>query len=75
MDALTFHAIQEVTAQAFLAILTGVGIVAHMVRTDELVIVGCEHDAAGVALLAPFLDFQDNAGGQLVVEICRSTIT
>lgn len=75
MNALAFYAIQEVPAQAFLAILAGVGVIAHMVWADKLVIVGREDNTAGMALLAPFLNFQDNAGCQLIVEVCRSTIT
>lgn len=74
MDALTFRAVQEMTAEAFLAVLTCVWVVAHMVRTYQLVIMRGENNATLMAcLLTPFDNFQNDAGGQLIVEVIDVT--
>lgn len=76
VDALAFHAVHEMAAEALLTVLVSVRIVQHVVRADQLVVMCREDDLAiSSGLLAPLHDFQDDGRCQLVVEVCRSTIT
>ena len=63
VDAPAFHTASEVSAQTFFAVFPGIGVVAHMVGAYQLVIMGRENHPAGVALLLPFGDFQQDGGG------------
>ena len=56
-------------AQTFFAVFPGIGVVAHMVGAHQLKVVGSIDHPAGMALLPPFCDFQQNGGGQLVIEV------
>ena len=74
VDALAFHAVHEMTAEALLTVLVGVRIVQHVVRADQLVVMCREDDlAVSSGLLAPLHDFQDDGRSQLVVKIVQVT--
>ena len=74
VDALTFHAVHEMTAEALLTVLMRVRIVQHVVRADQLIVMCREDDLAiSSGLLAPLHDFQDDGRCQLVVKIVQMT--
>lgn len=74
MDALAFHAVHEMAAEALLTVLVGVQIVQHVVRADQLVVMCREDDLAiSSGLLAPLHDFQNDGRCQLVVEVVQVT--
>lgn len=69
VDALIPDAGRELPAEAVLTDLS-VHPTAHMIRADQLVVVGRVEDAAGVSdLLPPFVCLKEDAGRQLIVEI------
>ena len=74
VDALAFHAVHEMTAEALLTVLVGVRIVQHVVRADQLVVM-CREDDLTIpsGLLAPLHDFQDDGRSQLVVKVVQVT--
>ena len=74
MDALAFHTIHEMAAEALLTVLVGVRIVQHVVRADQLVVM-CRKDDLTLSsgLLAPLHDFQNDGRCQLVVKIIQVT--
>ena len=74
MDALAFHAVHEMAAEALLTVLVRVRIVQHVVRTNQLVVM-CREDDLTIpsGLLAPPHDFQDDGRSQLVVKIVQVT--
>ena len=74
VDALAFHAVHEMAAEALLTVLMRVRIVQHVVRADQLVVM-CREDDLTIpsGLLAPLNDFQNNGRCQLVVKIVQVT--
>ena len=74
VDALAFHAVHEMAAEALLTVLVGVRIVQHVVRADQLVVM-CREDDLTISsgLLAPLHDFQNDGRCQLVVKIIQVT--
>ena len=66
VDALSFHAIHEMAAEALLTVLVGVRIVQHVVRAEDDFTISS-------GLLAPLHDFQDDGRCQLVVKIIQVT--
>ena len=74
VDALAFHAVHEMAAEALLTVLVGVRIVQHVVRADQLVVM-CREDDLTISsgLLAPLHDFQNDGRCQLVVKIVQVT--
>ena len=69
MDALVPDAGGRLPAEAVFADLT-IHPAAHMVRADQLVVVGSVEDAAGLsALPPPLVRLKEDAGRQLIVEI------
>ena len=74
MDALAFHAVHEMAAEALLTVLAGVRIVQHVVWADQLVVM-CREDDLTIpsGLLAPLHDFQDDRRSQLVVKVVQMT--
>ena len=74
VDTLAFHAVHEMAAQALLTVLVGVGIVQHVVRADQLVVM-CRKDDFAIpsGLLAPLHDFQNDGRCQLVVKVIQVT--
>ena len=74
VDALAFHAVHEMAAEALLTVLVGVRIVQHVVRADQLVVM-CREDDLTISsgLLAPLHDFQDDGRCQLIVKVVQVT--
>ena len=74
VDALAFHAVHEMAAEALLTVLVDVRIVQHVVRADQLVVM-CREDDLTISsgLLAPLHDFQNDGRCQLVVEVVQVT--
>ena len=74
VDALAFHAVYEMTAEALLTVLVRVRIVQHVVRADQLVVM-CRKDDLTLSsgFLAPLHDFQNDRRCQLVVKIVQVT--
>ena len=74
MDALAFHAVHEMAAEALLTVLVRVRIVQHVVRADQLVVM-CREDDLTISsgLLAPLHDFQNDGRSQLVVKVVQVT--
>ena len=74
VDALSFHAVHEMTAEALLTVLMRVRIVQHVVRADQLVVMCREDDLTlSSGLLTPLHDFQNDGRCQLVVKIVQVT--
>ena len=74
VNALAFHAVHEMAAEALLTVLVSVRIVQHVVRADQLVVM-CRKDDLAIpsGLPAPLHDFQDDGRCQLVVEVVQVT--
>lgn len=74
MDALAFYAVHEMTAEALLTVLMSIRVVQHMVRADQLVIMGSKDNFALMpCLFAPLHDFQNHGWSQLIVKIVQVT--
>ena len=74
VDALAFHAVHEMAAEALLTVLVGVRIVQHVVRADQLVVMCREDDfTISSGLLPPLHDFQDDGRCQLVINVVQVT--
>ena len=73
VDALTFHAVHEMTAEALLTVLVGVRIVQHVVRTDKLVVMRREDDfTIPSGLLAPLhSDMEDYIKTKLIESLFK----
>ena len=72
VNALALHAVQKMTADALFADLALTGVEQLVIGTDQLEIVGGEHDAAGISRLPlPLDDLHDHGGGQLVIEVVQ----
>ena len=69
MDTFSLGAVQEMPSKAFLTVFTCIRVIAHMVWTYQLVVMCRENNPTFVALSAPFLNFKDDAGCQLVIKI------
>jgi len=74
VDALAFHAVHEMAAEALLTVLVGVRIVQHVVRANQLVVMRREDDfTIPSGLLTPLHDFQNDGRCQLIVEVVQVT--
>ena len=72
MNAFTLGTIQEVTTQTLFAVFMGIGVIAHVVGTNQLIVMRRLNDfALMAALLFPFPDLQNDTGCQLVVKIIQ----
>ena len=72
VDAAAFGAVPKVSPQALFADGVGIGVLHHVVGADQLTVMGGVEDFTFVpGLTLPLSDFQDDTGGQLVVEIIQ----